>query len=260
MDWLFHLLEEDISKNYQRGQVMNLILFIIIIVISFIVVRIGAIAFELTGLEWSLAKFQALSCFTGTGFTTREAELITGHPQRRRIASVLIVLGHAGLVTLIATFANSLSTNFFISKFAIPYLRSDIQNLIPWVNVAVIALFIYVIYRIFAYSRLAVKFTDFLRARIVKREIVKPVSFEELVVATGGYGVSSIEVCKDSPILDKTLIEADLRKHDITILVIERKGHTISNPSANTKILFGDRLICFGKLDHIRDELCVVPQ
>ena len=69
---------------------MNLILFIIAIVAAFIIVRIGAIAFQLTGLEWSLAKFQALSCFTSTGFTTKEAELITGNPQRRRIASILI--------------------------------------------------------------------------------------------------------------------------------------------------------------------------
>lgn len=37
---------------------MNLMLFIVIVVASFIVVRVGAIAFELTGLEWSLAKFQ----------------------------------------------------------------------------------------------------------------------------------------------------------------------------------------------------------
>ncbi|MBE3143376.1 MAG: hypothetical protein IMZ61_05555, partial [Planctomycetes bacterium] len=55
---------------------MNVLLFLTLIIISFIVVRIGAIAFQLTGLEWSLAKFQALSCFTGTGFTTKEAELI----------------------------------------------------------------------------------------------------------------------------------------------------------------------------------------
>ena len=39
-----------------------LILFILTLIVSFIVVRIGAIAFQLTGLEWSLAKFQALSC------------------------------------------------------------------------------------------------------------------------------------------------------------------------------------------------------
>lgn len=45
---------------------MNLVLFVIVIIISMIVVRIGAIAFQLTGLDWSFAKFQALSCFTGT--------------------------------------------------------------------------------------------------------------------------------------------------------------------------------------------------
>ena len=101
---------------------MNLLLFIVMISVSFIVVRIGAVAFELTGLEWSLAKFQSLSCFTGTGFTTREAELITGNPQRRRIATVLMVLGNAGLVTLIATFANSLRPNIVKPNFNVPFL------------------------------------------------------------------------------------------------------------------------------------------
>ena len=77
---------------------MNLLLFIIVLSVSFIVVRIGAIAFQLTGLDWSLAKFQALSCFSGTGFTTKESELVVGNSQRRKIASVLMVLGNAGIV------------------------------------------------------------------------------------------------------------------------------------------------------------------
>ena len=58
---------------------MNLMLFLVVVVASFIAVRIGAIAFQLTGLEWSLAKFQALSCFSGTGFTTKESELSLIH-------------------------------------------------------------------------------------------------------------------------------------------------------------------------------------
>jgi Trk-type K+ transport system membrane component len=49
---------------------MNLILFVLATLISFVAVRIGAVALHLTGVEWSQAKFQALSCFTGTGFTT----------------------------------------------------------------------------------------------------------------------------------------------------------------------------------------------
>ena len=71
---------------------MSVILFIMVLVASFIIVRIGAVGFQLTGLEWSLGKFQSLSCFSGTGFTTREAELITGDKRRRRIASVLMEL------------------------------------------------------------------------------------------------------------------------------------------------------------------------
>ena len=102
---------------------MNILLFIVTIIISFIVVRIGAIAFQLTGLEWSLAKFQSLSCFSGTGFTTKEAELITGNPQRRHIVSILMVLGNAGLVTLVATFANTLRPSIRLPEFTIPFLH-----------------------------------------------------------------------------------------------------------------------------------------
>ena len=237
------------------------LLFIVILIISFVVVKIGAIAFELTGLQRSLAQFQAISCFTGTGFTTKESELITGNPQRRRIASVLMVLGRAGIVTLIATFVNSLRPDALITEITIPFLHLGLPSyLLPWINFIIIIVFVYVLYRIFAYTRLERKLTDILKARIVKREIIYPVSFEELLVATGGYGVSSIEICKDSPILNKTIVDAKLRSHDITVLVIERNGQTIPNPSANTKVLLEDRLICFGKLSNIRSKLCVIPK
>ena len=222
---------------------MNLLLFIVILSVSFIVVRIGAIAFELTGLEKSLARFQALSCFTGTGFTTKEAELITGNPQRRRIASALMILGKAGLVTLIATFANSLRA-----------------NALSWINLLIILAFIYAIYRILTYTKMGRKLTDVLKAHIVRKEIIKPVSFEELVVATAGYGISKVEICKDNPILDKTLLDSNLKKFDILVLAVERGEEIIPNPRADTKILLGDKLICFGKLENIRKKLCVTAK
>ncbi len=236
---------------------MNVLLFISVLIISFIIVRIGAVAFQLTGLEWSLAKFQALSCFTATGFTTKEAELITGNPQRRRIASFLIVLGHAGLVTMVATFANSLRP----SVIKIPGLPDFVSTgALQWINMAVIAVTIYVIYRVSTNTKLAKKLTDALRRRIVKREIIKAVSFEELMVATAGYGVSKIEVCEDSPILNKTLLQSGLRGRDITVLAVIRAGETMPNPSANTKIALSDELICFGRLENIRNTICVVNE
>ncbi|UCE99177.1 MAG: hypothetical protein JSV82_08385 [Planctomycetota bacterium] len=232
---------------------MNLLLFISLIIVSFIAVRIGAIAFQLTGLEWSLAKFQALSCFTGTGFTTKEAELITSDKRRRRIASVLIVLGHAGLVTMIATFANTLRPPII----EIPLLSDFVSpGVMPWINLTVIAVAIYVIYKVFTNTKFARKFTNALRKRIVKRDIIKSVSFEELLVATGGYGVSRVAVDGGSSILEKKLSESQLRKSDITVLAIIRADTTIPNPSANTKIILGDELVCFGKLENIRNQLC----
>lgn len=232
---------------------MNLALFIVVLIISFTVVRIGAIAFQLTGLEWSLAKFQALSCFTSTGFTTKEAELITASPQRRRIASILIVLGHAGFVTMIATFANSLRPPVvgfsILSDFISP-------GVMPWINLTVIVVAIWVIYKVFTNTKLARRLTNALRERIVKRDIIKSVSFEELAIATGGYGVSRVAVDAGSAVLDKTLSESQLRKSDITVLAIIRADETIPNPSAKTKILLGDELVCFGKLENIRNQLC----
>jgi len=220
---------------------MNLLLFIIVLIVSFVIVRIGAIAFQLTGLEWSLAKFQALSCFTATGFTTREAELITGDPRRRRIASVLIILGHAGFVTMIATFANTIRPR--ATKLSIPFVPAYVPPwLQPWINLIIIVAAIYIIYKVFTNTKLARKLTDTLRKRIIKKDIIKSVSREELALATGGYGVSKIQVSEGNPIVGKVLSESELRKDDITVLAIIRDENTIPNPAANRKILSGDEL------------------
>lgn len=232
---------------------MNIILFIVTIVISFTVVRIGAIAFQMTGLEWSLAKFQALSCFSGTGFTTKEAELITGHPRRRRIATILMVLGNAGLVTLIATLANSIRAETYLPKFQIPLLHVMLPSwLMPYINLAVMALAIYLTYRLFSHSRLGAWITSMLRKRLLRREAVSPVSFDELMIATGGYGVSQIEIPAASPVAGRTLRDANLRALGINVLAVEHGGQTTPNPDPDAVVHQGDRLVCFGKLLDIR--------
>ena len=225
---------------------------------SFIIVRIGAVAFQLTGLEWSLAKFQSLSCFSGTGFTTKEAELITGDPRRRRIASILMVLGNAGLVTLVATGASALNPQqVLLARLSESLLPFSIPSpMIPWVNLTVIILGLVVIYKISKNRKVAGKFTRYLRKKIRKKDLLKPVSFEELLLLTGGYGISRIEVCENSPLIDKTLIESDLRKKDITVLAIVRGNETMPNPTALVTIHKRDELIAFGKLENIRSNIC----
>ncbi len=233
-------------------------IFVLTIAFSFIVVRIGAIAFQLTGLEWSLAKFQSLSCFTGTGFTTKEAELITGNAQRRKIASILMVLGNAGLVILIASFAGSLvNQQTLLSKLSKSFLPFELsEDVAKWVNLSLMALGVWIVYKVFSNSRLTFKLTSYLRKKIIKKEMFSKVSFEELLLSTGGYGVSKVTVRSESPVLNKNLAESGLRAHEINVLAIVRNNETITNPSAQTMILQGDELVCFGKLEQIRSNLC----
>ncbi len=70
---------------------------------SLIVTRVATMALVLTGMSKESARFQARSAFTGVGFTTGEAEDVTGHPVRRRIVMLLMLLGNLGIGAVIAT-------------------------------------------------------------------------------------------------------------------------------------------------------------
>jgi len=159
---------------------------------------------------------------------------------------------------MIATLANSLRARQAIeSRLSKPWLPFSVPPfLAQMINLVIIIIAVYVIYKLFTNAGVVRKLTGLLRRRILKTEIIKPVSFEELAIATGGYGVSRILVCKGSPVADKTLLESDLRAYDITVLAVVRGGETMANPSANTKILLQDELVCFGKLENIRRRIC----
>ena len=61
----------------------------------------------LTGMKLDRAKIQSPSAFSGTGFTTRESDLVVNHPARRKIISVLMIAGNAGIVMVIITITSS---------------------------------------------------------------------------------------------------------------------------------------------------------
>lgn len=80
-----------------------LVSLLVVVTFSMLVVRIGAVALEMTGLSRDTAKFQAQSAFSGTGFTTSESEYVVSHPVRRKIIRILIFVGSAGIVSAMAT-------------------------------------------------------------------------------------------------------------------------------------------------------------
>ncbi|PSB15035.1 TrkA-C domain protein [filamentous cyanobacterium CCP1] len=82
---------------------VSVVSLLLVLALSMLVIRVGSVAFLMTGLSEEVARFQALSAFSGTGFTTDEAESIVKNPARRRIATQLIRLGSIGVVSAIST-------------------------------------------------------------------------------------------------------------------------------------------------------------
>jgi hypothetical protein len=56
--------------------VIALATFLVVVLLSIIVTRVATIALTQTGMTKESARFQGRSAFTGTGFTTREAEMV----------------------------------------------------------------------------------------------------------------------------------------------------------------------------------------
>lgn len=215
---------------------MSVVLLIVFICVSYLIVRIGAIALEMTGMEKSRSRFQALSAFSGTGFTTREAELVVGHPRRRKIITYLMVLGNAGIVSVIATFVLSLRQSGFR----------------PSLNLVIIAASLFVLYRIASHQKFAKKLTQKIRQTLREKLHFEKVHVEDLLQQSDGYGVATILIGNESRVAGSTLSESGFKERDLMVLSIERDEGVIPVPKAQNKIHAGDRLTCYGKLENLK--------
>jgi ribosomal protein S6--L-glutamate ligase len=68
-----------------------------------------------------------------------------------------------------------------------------------------------------------------------------------------GYGVAEIHIPKSSNYIGQTILESGLREKDINVLTLYRGTVVIPNPRATRTLEPEDRLLCFGKLDLMRD-------
>jgi ribosomal protein S6--L-glutamate ligase len=92
--------------------------------------------------------------------------------------------------------------------------------------------------------------------------VANQVAFPELDVrqrltVSSGYGVVELLVRDGAHILGKTIEESGLRERDITVLTLTRGTKVIPNPRSSRELEVGDRLLCFGRLESMRD---LVPE
>lgn len=213
---------------------------LITIFISFLVVRAAAIALMMTGLDRKRAVFQALSAFTGTGFTTREAERVINHPRRRKIISWLMILGNAGIVTIIITATSSLVTS---RGYTLP------------IDILILLLGIFVIYKIATHKGFIRRWETFIESKLVKLEELEEGPAEDLLHLLEGYGLVRVAIRKDSPLKGLSLSECSLCSKDILVLGIERGRNWIPIPNSEEEIKEKDKLVVYGNLKTLKSQL-----
>jgi hypothetical protein len=204
---------------------------LITILMSFIVVRVGGFALQMTGMEASAARFQALSAFTGTGFTTAEAERVVRNKTRRQIITVLIVLGSVGLVAVVATLVVSFSQ---VTGYAWFFIR-----------LAVIIVGVFVLYRLIIVSRVGHWVFSWMRKPLLRFVLKGSPDIEDVYDAGRGWSISLVTVKKGSKNIDLPMADAFARE-DIMVLSVDRGDTSITRPSGEEQIQEGDRLLVYG--------------
>ncbi len=90
---------------------------------------------------------------------------------------------------------------------------------------------------------------DYIAAQVDFPEI----DLRQRLTVSRGYGVTEIRIPEGSEYVGKAVKESGLRDRDLTVLTLYRGTSVVPNPRSDRVLESGDRLLCFGKLDAMRD-------
>lgn len=219
------------------GQILLLGVFLVIVACT-LIVKVATIALMLTGLDEKRARFQALSAFTGTGFTTAEAEIIMSNDRRRKIVRILMILGHSTLAVVIAT----LITSFIKTRgFHIP------------LNIVVFAILLYIFYRVATRERWIKRWDNVIENWINRKKIVTEKKVRDVLQFDPRFGIMGVTIQPGSQLAGKTVSELQLPRDKIIFLTIQRAGKYIYAPSEKQDLQVGDYMILYGRRSVIQE-------
>lgn len=211
---------------------------LVVLALSFVIVRIGAIALSMTGLSDEVARFQALSAFSGAGFTTGESENVVNGPARRRIVAWLIRLGSAGIVTAIST-------------LMLGFVGDEAPT---WERLLLLLAGVAAIVAVARSGRL-----DRLTRPLIERALARTTTLElndyaGLLHLREGWRVGEVSVEAGSWLDGETLGALALRDEGVTVLGIEHGDGTWQGaPARDTCLRPGDRLVLYGQSEHLSE-------
>ena len=217
-----------------------LISFLLVLTFSLIVERVGTVALSLTGLSLDVARFQALSAFTGTGFTTSEAEQVASHPARRRIVMLLMWMRSVEIITgvssLVLSFIGVGSSREGILRgllIIVGLVAIGVAASSGWVDQHISRVIVWALRR---WTTLDVR------------------DYVNLLGLTNGYAVLEIVVDPDNWMAHRQLDDMNLPDEGVTVLAIQRAdGDFVGAPRRAMVIRPQDKVILYGLADTLAE-------
>ncbi|MDH3462646.1 MAG: TrkA C-terminal domain-containing protein [Acidimicrobiia bacterium] len=207
--------------------------------ITLIVNRVGTIALTTTGLSYEVANFQARSALLGVGYTTSESDLVVNHPVRRRIVLSLMLVGNAGLVTIIGT-------------VVVGFADSNTDVLVKVGTLGIGLLVILIAARSRTVDNLLARVIGWALRRFTDLEVR---DYVELLDLASNYAVVELGVEADSWVAEHRLADLRLPDEGVIVLGIRRSdGIFVGAPRGHTRLHEHDTMILYGYAD-VLDEL-----
>jgi len=211
---------------------------LVFVLLSTVILRIGATALRLTGVSRDLARFQAHSSFFLAGFTTSESEHVVNHPVRRRIIMALMCAGYIGVGTLVSTavvsfIGTSTDNNSWLDS--------------AWTRLGVIIVGLLTIW-LFLRTRIVNLGLEYVITWALQRFTdLHVLDYARLLHVSHDYIIAEIPVTKEDWFEGQSLAELRLNKRELLVLGIERADNSYEGaPGGETVSRAGDTMVVYG--------------
>jgi hypothetical protein len=211
-------------------------LFTLVILLYGVITELFTILFRFTGLPSERARFQVISLLTGTGFTTRESEMVLSSKSRRRLTRATMLFGYVFYITIVSAFIN-----VFLSMKVNQAKNYLLGGLIPFGTLVVIILLI----RIPAVRSWGDAILERLAGRLVNRSSSNSVMLLDYI---GQDSIAAVRLHKvPEELKGVKLMDSGLKNdHGILVMIVEKPGRKAEAASADTVFEDNDKITVFG--------------
>jgi hypothetical protein len=209
-----------------------IIALLLALVVGLLITRFATMALVATGMSRQYARFQARSAFTGVGFTTSEAEDVVNHPVRRRVILLLMLVGNAGVATMVAT-------------LLLGFSRSDGGEVAR--KGLVLAAGMIAIWMLAASDRVDRVLRRLMTRLFRGRNDLHLRDYAGLLKVGADYDVGELHVAEDDWVCGRSLADTGLRDEGVVVLGVDRRGMYMGTPDGGVVVEPGDTLVVYGR-------------